>query len=61
MDRRRVQQARIWLEKLAQRGFSANWLEKLAQEIPHVGPYTAFANYIEILAFLFRGATNEQG
>jgi hypothetical protein len=60
-DRRRVQQARIWLEKLAQRGFSANWLEKLAQEIPHVGPYTAFANYIEMLAFLFRGATNKQG
>jgi len=60
-DRRRLQQAHIWLERLAQRGFSANWFEKLAQEIPLVGPYTAFANYVEMLAFLSRGATNEQG
>jgi hypothetical protein len=59
-DRRRVQQARIWLARLAQRGFSAYWLEKLVQEIPLVGPYTAFANYVEMLAFLSRGATNEQ-
>ena len=61
MDRRRVQQARIWLERLAQQGFSYCRLEKLAQEIPHVGPYIAFANYVEMLAFLSRGATNEQG
>ena len=60
-DRRRVEQARIWLERLAQQGFSACRLEKLAQEIPHVGPYMAFANYVEMLAFLSRGATNEQG
>ncbi len=60
-DRRRVRQARIWLEKLAQRGFSAYWLEKLAQDIPHVGPYAAFANYVEMLAFLSRGATDEHG
>ena len=60
-DRRRVHQARIWLERLAQQGFSACRLEKLAQEIPHVGPYMAFANYVEMLAFLSRGATNEQG
>ncbi len=59
-DRRRVQQARIWLERLAKRGFSAYWLEKLAKEIPLAGPYTAFANYVEMLAFLSRGATNEQ-
>ncbi len=59
-DRRRVQQARIWLERLAQRGFTAYWLEKLAKEIPLVGPYTAFANYVEMLAFLSRGATNKQ-
>jgi Competence protein CoiA-like family len=61
MDRRRVQQARIWLERLSQRGFSAYWLGKLAQEIPHVGSYTAFANYVEMLAFLSKGATDEQG
>ncbi len=60
-DRRRLQQARIWLERLAQREFTTNWLEKLAQEIPVVGPYAAFANYVEMLAFLSRGATNEQG
>jgi Competence protein CoiA-like family len=60
-DRRRVEQARIWLERLAQQGFSACRLEKLAQEIPHVGPYMAFANYVEMLAFLSRGATNKQG
>ena len=59
-DRRRVQQARIWLERLAQRGFSACQLEELAQEIPRVGPYMAFANYVEMLAFLSGGATNEQ-
>ncbi|HEY6287665.1 MAG TPA: competence protein CoiA family protein, partial [Ktedonobacteraceae bacterium] len=59
-DRRRVQQARIWLERLAQRGFTAYWLEKLAKEIPLVGPYMAFANYVEMLAFLSRGATNKQ-
>jgi hypothetical protein len=60
-DRRRVRQAHIWLERLAQRGFSAHWLEKLAQEIPLVGPYMAFANYVEMLAFLSRGATDKQG
>ncbi len=60
-DRRRLQQARNWLERLAQRGFSANQLEKLAQEIPLVGPYAAFANYVEMLAFLSRSATDEQG
>jgi hypothetical protein len=60
-DRRRVQQARIWLDWLAQRGFSADWLEELTQEIPLVGPYIAFANYVEMLVFLARGATNEQG
>ena len=59
-DRRRVQQARIWLERLAQRGFTAYLLERLAKEIPLVGPYTAFANYVEMLAFVSRGATNKQ-
>src|SRR5215471_11408043 len=59
-DRRRVRQARIWLEKLAERGYSAYFLEKLAQEIPYVGRYTAFANYVEMLAFLSRSATDKQ-
>jgi len=60
-DRRRLQQARIWLERLARREFTTDCLEKLAQEIPVVGPYAAFANYVEMLAFLSRGVTNEQG
>ncbi len=60
-DRRRVEQACVWLERLAQHGFSTNWLEKLAQEIPNVGPYAAFANFVEMLVFLSRSATNEQG
>jgi len=60
-DRRRVQQAQIWLERLAQRGFSAYELGRLAKEIPPVGPYVAFANYVEALAFLSRNGTNEQG
>jgi Competence protein CoiA-like family len=60
-DKRRLQQARIWLDTLAQREFTTYWLEKLAQEIPVVGPYAAFANYVEMLAFLSRGVTNEQG
>lgn len=59
-DRHRVQQARIWLERLAERGISADWLEELAREIPPVGPYAAFANYVEMLASLSRNATKEQ-
>jgi hypothetical protein len=60
-DRRRMQQARIWLAGLAQRGFTASSIAKLAKEIPVVGPYAAFANYVEMLAFLLMGAANEQG
>lgn len=46
----RVQQARVWLDKVAQRGFSARRLQELAQEIPFVGPYASFAGYMEMLA-----------
>jgi hypothetical protein len=60
-DRRRVQQACIWLEGLAQRGFSACWLEKLAHEIPPVGPYAAFASYVEMLGYLSRRVVDQQG
>ncbi len=51
-DKRRVQQARTWLEKLSQQGFPPSSLETLAKKIPLVGPYAAFANFIEMLAFL---------
>jgi Competence protein CoiA-like family len=60
-DRRRLEQARNWLERLAQREFSAQWLEKLAQEIPVVGPYAAFANFVEMLAFFSKSTTDEHG
>jgi hypothetical protein len=59
-DRHRVQQARIWLERLSQQGFPPYRLEKLANEIPLVGPYAAFAKFVEMLAFLSRGATDKQ-
>lgn len=51
-DKRRVQQARVWLASLAQQGFILVRLQSLAQEIPFVGPYAAFAGYIEMLITL---------
>ena len=48
-DRLRVQNARQWLAKVEQQGFSSQRLRELAQEIPFVGPYAAFAGYIELL------------
>jgi Competence protein CoiA-like family len=59
-DEHRVQQACIWLERLSRQGFPPNRLEKLAKEIPLVGPYAAFANFVEMLVYLSRGATNKQ-
>lgn len=51
-DTRRIQQARTWLGSLAQRGFSPARLQELAKAIPLVGPYAAFASYLEMLAAL---------
>ncbi|MBO0784309.1 MAG: hypothetical protein J2P37_36360, partial [Ktedonobacteraceae bacterium] len=51
-DRQRVQKARAWLERIAQRGFSAERLRELVREIPFVGPYASFASYMEILVAL---------
>ena len=48
-DQHRVQQARVWLDKMAQRGFPATRLQELAREIPFVGPYASFAGYMEML------------
>ena len=56
-DKLRVKQARMWLEELSHLGFSPHWLENLAKEIPLVGPYAAFAKFVEMLAFLSRGET----
>ncbi|TMD56854.1 MAG: hypothetical protein E6I93_04160 [Chloroflexi bacterium] len=51
-DRQRVQQARLWLEKLVRQGYPLARLQELAKEIPLVGPYAAFAGYMEMLVLL---------
>ena len=51
-DRQRVQQARLWLEKLVRQGYPSARLQELAKEIPLVGPYAAFAGYMEMLVLL---------
>jgi len=60
-DRHRVQQARGWLERLSQQNFLPATLAELAKEIPLVGPYAAFTNYVEMLASLASDETNGQG
>ncbi len=60
-DKRRVQQACKWLGKISQQGFPLSRLESLASEIPLVGPYAPFANFVEMLAALTRSETNSQG
>jgi hypothetical protein len=51
-DRARVQKARAWISGLAQRGFDTARLQELVREIPFVGPYAAFAGYMETLIAL---------
>jgi hypothetical protein len=59
-DLRRVQKACTWLERLSQQGFPLSRLEKLAKEIPLVGPYAALANFMEMLLSLSRSETDCQ-
>jgi hypothetical protein len=59
-DQRRVQQARTWLESLSRQGFPPSSLESLAKAIPRVGPYAAFANFVEMLAYLSCSETGKQ-
>lgn len=51
-DRQRVGQARSWLGKIEQQGYSVARLQELANEIPLIGVYAAFAGYIRMLAML---------
>jgi Competence protein CoiA-like family len=51
-DALRVQRARDWLIRLAENGYTAARLQELAQGIPFVGPYGAFARYCEMLLAL---------
>jgi hypothetical protein len=60
-DRHRVQQACVWLEKVSQQGFPLARLRSLAREIPPIGPYASFANFVEMLGILTGGETNRQG
>ena len=48
-DKRRLEQARAWCNGLRQQGFPPERVKALAKEIPFVGPYAAFAQYIEML------------
>jgi hypothetical protein len=59
-DKRRVQQARTWLERLSQQGLPPSSLASLAKDIPLVGPYAAFANFVEMLVFLSCSETGKQ-
>jgi len=60
-DRHRVQRACVWLEKVSQQGFPLARLGSLAREIPPVGPYAPFANFVEMLGVLTGGETKRQG
>jgi hypothetical protein len=51
-DIQRVKHARAWLEKIARQGYTAARLRELANEIPLVGAYAAFAGYMRLLSSL---------
>ena len=51
-DLQRVRQAQSWLEKIKQQGYEAARLQELANEIPLMSAYAAFAGYIRMLAML---------
>ena len=54
-DRVRVQKGCEWLSSLAKRGFPPECLQEIVKEIPFVGPYAAFASYVEtLIALSFR-------
>jgi len=51
-DRLRILKAQAWLDTLRQRGFTLTRLQALMKELPFVGPYAAFAGYMEMLLTL---------
>jgi Competence protein CoiA-like family len=51
-DLQRVKQAQTWLEKIARQGYGVARLQEMANEIPLVGPYAAFAGYMRMIAML---------
>lgn len=59
-DKRRVEQARKWLDRLAEQGFPSSRIAELTQDIPRVGPYAAFASFVEMLVSLPGSETYSQ-
>ena len=55
----RIQKAREWLDTIKQRGFTLSRLQALMEELPFVGPYAAFAGYMEMLLTLANKADNK--
>ncbi len=47
-DRQRIQKAWAWRTQLVQQGFSLEAMQELVKELPFVGPYAAFAGYMEM-------------
>ena len=51
-DMQRVERARSWLEKIARQGYTTARLQELANEIPLIGAYAAFAGYVRMITML---------
>jgi len=47
-DGQRIQKAQAWRTQLVQQGFSLEIVQGLVKELPYVGPYAAFAGYMEL-------------
>ncbi len=52
-DITRIHNAKAWLRILSGQGFSVTLLLELGKELPFVGPYAAFARYVELLLRLY--------
>ncbi|MBE3561623.1 MAG: hypothetical protein IMW89_20730 [Ktedonobacteraceae bacterium] len=59
-DKERVQKAQQWLADLTRRGFPSSRLQQLVKTIPFVGPYAAFAGYMETLIALAANSATSQ-
>jgi hypothetical protein len=51
-DTMRIARAHTWLKSLEQHGIAADSIRAMSKELPYVGPYAAFVNYIEMLLTL---------
>lgn len=51
-DRQRIQKAYVWRTRLEQQDYSLALLQELANELPFVGPYAAFARFMEMFITL---------